>query len=53
MAGFGQAIHDFADHAEDVDRRHEGGHDGMRQQASIASEIRPALNRTAVGVARP
>jgi len=49
MAGPGPAIRDFTDRAKDVDGRHEGGHDEMRQPDSIASSIRPVLNRTEVG----
>jgi hypothetical protein len=36
MAGLGPAIHDFADRAIDVDGRHKGGHDEMRQGTSLA-----------------
>ena len=52
MAGPDPAIHDFTDRAKDVDGRHTGGHDEMRQPANIASKIRPVLNRTEVGQAR-
>jgi hypothetical protein len=50
--GLGPAIHDFTDRAKDVDGRHMGGHDEMRQPASVASSIRPLLNRTTLGQAR-
>jgi len=53
MAGRGPAIHDLADRAKDVDGRHKDGHDEMRQPAVSASSIRPVLNRTEVGLARP
>jgi hypothetical protein len=33
--GLGPAIHDLTDRAKDVDGRHEGGHDEIRQPASI------------------
>jgi len=36
MAGLGPAIHVFTGGAKDVDGRHKGGHDGMRQPASVA-----------------
>jgi len=51
MAGLGPAVHDVTDRAKDVDGRHKGGHDEMRQAASIALSIRPVLNRTEVGQA--
>jgi hypothetical protein len=47
MAGRGPAIHDFTDRAKDVDGRHKGGRDEVPQAASIASSIRPVLDRTA------
>jgi len=53
MAGLVPAIHDFTDRAKDVDGRHTGGHDEMRQPASIASSIQPVLNRTGVGWSGP
>jgi len=39
MAGRVPAIHDFTGRAKDVDGRHEGGHDEMRQPGGIASSI--------------
>jgi hypothetical protein len=35
MAGLGPAIHDFTGRAKDVDGRHTGGHDEMRQPAMM------------------
>jgi hypothetical protein len=52
MAGPGPAIHDFTDRAKDVDGRHKGGHDEMRQPASIALNIRLVFNRTTVARSR-
>jgi hypothetical protein len=49
MAGLGPAIHVLAGRAKDVDGRHEGGHDEMRQPPSIAASLRPVLDRTEVG----
>jgi hypothetical protein len=48
MAGRVPGIHDFTDPANDVDGRHMGGHDDVRQPGQYASRIRPVLNRTGV-----
>jgi hypothetical protein len=52
MAVLVATIHDFTDRAKDVDGRHEGGHDEIRQPVRIASNIRQMLNRAAGGSTR-
>jgi hypothetical protein len=47
MAGLVPAIHIFPRRANDVDGRHEGGHDDERSRAIIASGPAPRINRTA------
>jgi len=50
MAGLGPTIHVLTGGAKDVDGRHTGGHDEVRQPASVASSVPPVLPDHAGGM---